>query len=158
MRVNARKLVQNGADILHATRHLDAEHALAGAGIAAAVAHGADAADALGDVAKLMHVALFGELLEPAVHKADLRNCLDDAVVLDHQVQMKRLGQHRVLRAKRNNGAMCHGPYASFFCLSRATLAASAARTLAAFSGSMAASFASISAALSAAFAATSSC
>ena len=118
----------------------------------------ADAADALGDVAKLMHIALFGELLEPAVHKADLRNCLDDAVVLDHQVQMKRLGQHRVLRAKRNNGAMCHGPYASSFCLSRAALAASAARTLAAFSGSMAASFASISAALSAAFAAASSC
>ena len=84
MRVNARKLVQNGADILHATRHLDAEHALAGAGIAAAVAHGADAADALGDVAKLMHIALFGELLESAVHKADLRNCFDDAVVLDH--------------------------------------------------------------------------
>ena len=137
---------------------IDAEHALAGAGIAAAVAHGADAADALGDVAKLMHVALFGELLEPAVHKADLRNCLDDAVILDHQVQMKRLGQHRVLRAKRNNGAMCHGPYASFFCLSRAALAASAARTLAAFSGSMAASFASISAALSAALAAASSC
>ena len=111
-----------------------------------------------GDVAKLVHVALFGELLESAVHKTDLRNCLDDAVVLDHQVQMKRLGQHRVLRAKRNNGAMCHGPYASFFCLSRAALAASAARTLAAFSGSMAASFASISAALSAAFAAASSC
>ena len=49
--------------------------------------------------------------------------------------RVKRLGQHRVLRAKRNNGAMCHGPYASFFCLSRAALAASAARTLAAFSG-----------------------
>ena len=156
--MNARKLVQNGADILHAPGHLDAEHALAGAGIAVTVAHGADAADALGDVAKLMHVALFGELLESAVHKADLRNCLENAVVLDHQVQMKRLGQHRVLRAKRNNGAMCHGPYASFFCLSRTTLAASAARTLAAFSGSMAASFASISAALSAALAAASSC
>ena len=158
VRVNARKLVQNGADVLHAAGHLDVEHALAGAGIAAAVAHGADAADALGDVAKLVHVTLFGELLESAVHKADLRNCLDDAVVLDHQVQMKRLGQHRVLRAKRNNGAMCHGPYASFFCLSRAALAASAARTLAAFSESMAASFASISAALSAALAAASSC
>ena len=155
MRVNARKLVQNGADILHATRHLDAEHALAGAGIAIAVTHGANDTDALSDVAKLVHIALFGELLESAVNKADLRNCLDDAVVLDHQVQMKR---HRVLRAKRNNGAMCHGPYASFFCLSRAALAASAARTLAAFSGSMAASFASISAALSAAFAAASSC
>ena len=158
MRVDARKLVQNGADILHTAGHLDVEHALAGAGIAATVAHSANAADALGDVAKLMHVALFGELLEPAVHKADLRNCLDDAVVLDHQVQMKRLGQHRVLRAKRNDGAMCHGPYASSFCLSRAALAASAARTLAAFSGSMAASFASISAALSAALAAASSC
>ena len=158
MRVDARKLVQNGADILHAAGHLDVEHTLAGAGIAAAVAHGADAADALGDVAKLVHIALFGELLESAVHKTDLRNCLENAVVLDHQVQMKRLGQHRVLRAKRNNGATCHGPYASFFCLSRAALAASAARTLAAFSGSMAASFASISAALSAAFAAVSSC
>ena len=158
MRVNTRELVQNGADILHTAGHLDVEHALAGAGIAVTVAHGADAADALGDVAKLVHIALFGELLESAVHKADLRNCLDDAVVLEHQVQVKRLGQHRVLRAKRNNGAMCHGPYASFFCLSRAALAASAARTLAAFSGSMAASFASISAALSAAFAAASSC
>ena len=60
MRVDARKLVQNGADILRAAGHLDVEHALAGAGIAVAVAHGADAADALGDVAKLMHVALFG--------------------------------------------------------------------------------------------------
>ena len=158
VRVNARKLVQNGTDILHAAGHLDIEHALAGAGIAAAVTHGANAAYALGDVAKLVHVTLFGELLESAVHKADLRNCLDNAVVLEHQVQVKRLGQHRVLRAKRNNGAMCHGPYASFFCLSRAALAASAARTLAAFSGSMAASFASISAALSAALAAASSC
>ena len=55
----------------HAPGHLDAEHALAGAGIAVTVAHGADAADALGDVAKLMHVALFGELLESAVHKSD---------------------------------------------------------------------------------------
>ena len=91
--MDARKLVQNSADILHAAGHLDVEHALAGAGIAAAVAHGADAADALGDVTKLVHVTLFGELLESAVHKADLRNCLDDAVVLDHQVQMKRLGQ-----------------------------------------------------------------
>ena len=158
VRVNARELVQNGADILHAAGHLDVEHALASAGVAIAMAHGADAADALGDVAELMHIALFGEFLESAVYKADLWNCFDDAVVLDHQVQMKRLGQHRVLRAKRNNGAMCHGPYASFFCLSRAALAASAARTLTAFSGSMAASFASISAALSAAFAAASSC
>ena len=158
VRVNARKLVQNGTDIPHAAGHFDVEHALAGAGIAAAVTHGANTADALGDVAKLVHVTLFSELLESAVHKADLRNCLDNAVVLKHQVQVKRLGQHRVLRAKRNNGAMCHGPYASFFCLSRAALAASAARTLAAFSGSMAASFASISAALSAALAAASSC
>ena len=158
MRVNTRELVQNGADILHTAGHLDVEHAFAGAGIAIAVAHGADAADALGDVAKLMHIALFGEFLESAVHKADLRNCLDDAVVLEHQVQVKRLGQNWVLRAKRNNGAMRHGPYASFFCLSRATLAASAVWTLAAFSGSMEASFASISAALSAAFAAASSC
>ncbi len=100
--------------ILRAAGHLDVEHALAGAGIAIAMAHGANAPDALGDVAKLVHIALFGKLLESAVHKADLRNCLDDAIVLDHQVQMKRLGQHRVLRAKRNNGAMCHGPYASF--------------------------------------------
>ena len=158
VRVDTRQLMQNGADILHAAGHLDVEHALAGAGITVAVAHGADAADALGDVAKLMHVALFGKLLKSAVHKTDLRNCLDNAVVLEHQVQVERLGQHRMLRAKRNNGALCHGPYASFFCLSRAALAASAARTLAAFSGSMAASFASISAALSAALAAASSC
>ena len=156
--MDARKLMQNGADILHAAGHLDVEHALAGAGVAVAVTHGANAADALGDVAKLVHIALFGELLKAAVHKANLRNCLDNAVVLDHQVQVKRLGQHRVLRTKRNNGAVCHGPYASFFCLSRAALAASAARTMAAFSGSMAASFASISAALSAALAAASSC
>ena len=84
MRVNTRELVQNGADILHTAGHLDVEHALAGAGIAVTVAHGADAADALGDVAKLVHIALFGELLESAVHKADLRNCLDNAVVLEH--------------------------------------------------------------------------
>ena len=84
MRVNARKLMQNGADILHAAGHLDVEHAFAGAGVAVAVAHGADAADALGDVAKLVHIVLFGELLESAVHKADLRNCIDDAVVLEH--------------------------------------------------------------------------
>ena len=86
MRVDARKLMQNGADILHAAGHLDVEHALAGTGIAAAVTHGADAADALGDVAKLMHIALFGELLEAAVHKTDLRNRLDNDFVLDHQV------------------------------------------------------------------------
>ena len=86
VRVDTRQLMQNGADILHAAGHLDVEHALAGAGVAVAVAHGADAADALGNVAKLMHVALFGELLEAAVHKANLRNCLDNAVVLEHQI------------------------------------------------------------------------
>ena len=67
MRVDARKLVQNGADILHAAGHLDVEHTLTGAGIAAAVAHGADDKAALGGVDRLVHVAVFGGLLGGAV-------------------------------------------------------------------------------------------
>ena len=82
--MDAGQLVPDDAQVLGALRNLNPHQAFHRFGIAVGMAERADAADALGDVAKLMHIALFGELLESAVHKADLRNCFDDAVVLDH--------------------------------------------------------------------------
>ena len=77
VRVDARELLEDVAQVLHAAGHLDAQQLLGGAHVAVAVPVAADAAGALGDVDELVEVALLGELLQTAVHVADLRDGLD---------------------------------------------------------------------------------
>ena len=96
-----------------------------------------------------MHVALFGELLESAVHKSDLRNCLENAVVLDRQVQMKRLGSTGCCGPNWNNRRCAMGLTPPFLLVAGG-LGGKRRADLGRFLGIMAASFASISAALSA--------
>ena len=57
---------------------------------------GADAAEALGVIDELVVVARFDELLLAAMHEADLGHGLDDLLILDDEVQMKRLGENRI--------------------------------------------------------------
>ena len=72
------------------------------------MARGADAADALGDVDELVVVAGLHELLQAAVHEPDLRDGFDDLLVLNHQVQVERLGQHGMLRAEGDDSLLAH--------------------------------------------------
>ncbi len=58
--------------------HLHAHKLLDGLGIAEGVSHGADAADALGNVDELVVVAGFHELLQTAVDEADLGDAVVD--------------------------------------------------------------------------------
>ena len=80
------------AQVLRALGDLDAHEALDRFGIAHGVAERADAADALRNVDELVVVARFDQLLEAAVHEANLRDGFDDLLVLDDQVQVKGLG------------------------------------------------------------------
>ena len=102
------ELVPDDAQHLRAVGDLDAHQGLNGLGIAHGMAERADAADSLDDVDELVVVARLDELLKASVHEADLRDGLDDLLVLDHEVQMERLRQHRVLRAERDDGRFSH--------------------------------------------------
>ena len=114
----------------------------------------ADAADTLGHVDELVVIARLHELLEAAVDEADLRNRLDDGLVLHHEIEVQRLGQHRMLGAERDDGRLSHATHLPFLFPSsplRARLASKAAFTLAAFSGSRFAIFSSTAACFAAA-------
>ena len=52
-----------------------------------------------------MIVLFFHQLLQAAVDKSDGRPRLHHLLVFDHQIEMDRFGQDRVLRAKGNDGA-----------------------------------------------------
>ena len=94
--------------------NLDAHELLDGFGVAHGMPEGADAADALGHVDELVVVARFDELLKTAVDEADLRDRLDNGFVLHHQIEVQRLGQHRVLRSERDDGRLSHATHLPF--------------------------------------------
>ncbi len=73
--------------------------------IGLAVNETADAADAFGNIDELDVVLLLDELLQAPVDEADRGARLDHLFVFHHQVEVDRLGQHRVLRAKGDDGA-----------------------------------------------------
>ena len=62
-----------------------------------------DAAGALRNQNKFLKISLIYKLLQSPVNKADGRHRVDDLFILQHQIQVNRLRQNRVLRAKRNN-------------------------------------------------------
>ena len=66
-----------------------------------------DAADAFGDIDEFDVVLLLDELFQAAMDEADGRSRFDDFFVFDDEVEVDRLRQHRVLRAKGNDSA-CH--------------------------------------------------
>ncbi len=65
----------------------------------------ADAANPLGDVDELDVILLLDQFLQPPMDKANGRARLDHFLIFNHQVEMDRLRQNRMLRAKRNDGA-----------------------------------------------------
>ena len=102
------QLVPDDAQILGALGHLHAHEGLDGLGVAEGVPHGADAADALGNVDELVVVAGLHELLQAAVHEPDLREHVHDGLVLHHQIEVQRLREHRVLGPEGNDGRLAH--------------------------------------------------
>ena len=108
VRVDTGELVPDNAQVLAALGHLDAHEALDGLAVAHGVAEAADAADALGHVHEVLVVALLHELLEAAVHEANLRDGLHHALVLKHKVEVHGLGQHGMLGAEGHDGPGCH--------------------------------------------------
>ena len=68
----------------------------------------ADAADAFGHIDILLEVSGLDQLFQPAVHEADIGDGFDDDFIFQDQIEMDRLWQGRVLRAKGNGAAFCH--------------------------------------------------
>jgi hypothetical protein len=86
---DARDLVEHGADVLRADRHVDAEQALDGQYVTVLVAHHRDVVEAVHVRHRLKVGAGLGQLFGAAVQQADVRvGALDDlAVQLQHQAQ-----------------------------------------------------------------------
>ena len=109
--MHAGQLMQNHTQVLRAPGNLHSHERFNGLGIAERVAKTANAANALCNIDELVNVARLDELLQSAMHEADLRNSLNNVLVFNHEVQMQRLGQHRVLRAERNHGRLAHATH-----------------------------------------------
>ena len=103
--VEAGELAPDGPQVQRARRHGDVHDRFDRLAIGLAVDEAADAADALGDIDELDVVLLLDQLLQAAMDEADGRARLDDLFVFDHQVEVDRLRQHRVLRAEGDDGA-----------------------------------------------------
>ena len=48
------------------------------------------------------------------MHEADLGHGLDDLLVLDDEIQMKRLGENRMLRSEGDDGCLSHAIHQPF--------------------------------------------
>ena len=111
VRMHTGQLVQNHAQVLRTPGNFHAHERFDGLGITERVAEAANAANTFCNIDELVNVARLDEFLQSAMHEADLRNSLNNVLVFNHEVQMQRLGQHRVLRAERNHGRLAHATH-----------------------------------------------
>ena len=105
------QLMQNHAQVLRAPGNFHAHERFDGLGITERVTEATNAANAFCNIDELVDVARLDELLQSAMHEADLRNSLNNVLVFNHEIQMQRLGQHRMLRAERNHGRLAHATH-----------------------------------------------
>ena len=112
MAVQAGKLMPDRTQVARTARHVDLHQPFDGLRIAPAMPEGADAADTLCDIDELLEIALLDQLFQSAVDVADGRHGADDFLILQLQIQMDRLRQDRMLRAKGNGSEFshCHPP------------------------------------------------
>ena len=109
--VNTRELMPDNAQIFCSLGYLHAHKPLYRFGITHGVPECADAAYTLRHVDKLVVVACLDKLLKASMDKPDLGYCLDNSFVLDHEIEMQRFGQHRMLGAERDDGRLSHATH-----------------------------------------------
>ena len=114
VRMNTGELVPDNTQIFRAFGHLNAHKALHRLRIAKRMPHGANTANALGYIDELVIIARLNKLFQTTVNKADLRNSLNDLLVLHDQVKVKGLGQNRMLRSKGNQRRLAHATHRPF--------------------------------------------
>ena len=115
MGVDSAHLAPNGAQIFGSGRHFCAKDLLQGLAIGHAVLKGANAANTLYHILIVMEVPTTGQFFQSPMDKADGGDGLNHLFVLQDQIQMYRLRQHRVLRAKGHDGAISHSLHLSPF-------------------------------------------
>ena len=97
---------------MRARRHRDVHERLDGLAVGLAVNKTADAANPFRHVDELKVILLLHQLLQAAMDESDRGPGLDHFFVLDHQVQVDRFRQDRVLRSK-GYYSPCHQLFAS---------------------------------------------
>ena len=103
--VDAAHLHPDRAQVGGARRDLDVHQLFQALAVAHAVAKAADAADALGNIDIFFIVLGLDEFFQPAVHKPDAGHRLYDDLVLEHEVEVYRLGS-----------TGCCGPNGTMLC------------------------------------------
>ena len=111
MAVHTAHLHPDGAQIFRPVRHLDIHDLLYGQTVSKAVSAAADPADSLRDIGVLFEISFIYQLLQPSVDESDARDHTDHRLILQHQIQMHRLREHRMLGTERYNTSLCHIPY-----------------------------------------------
>lgn len=97
MGMYTRKLMHDRTQVFSARRDLDIHKTLDRLRIAVAMTERTNAADALRNVDVLMDIARLDELFETTMDESDLRKNIDDRFVFNHEVEMDRLRQNRML-------------------------------------------------------------
>ena len=76
-----------------------------------AVPAAADPADTLSHIRILFIIPFLYQLLQSSVDKPDTRDNTDYGFILQHQIQMHRFRENRMLRTERYNTSLCHNFY-----------------------------------------------
>ena len=108
MAVDTAHLAPDGAQVSGPGRDLDIHDVLHRLAVAHAVHEAADAADAFRHVYIFGKLFLFNQLFQTSVDEADGGNRFHHLFILQNQIQMDRLRQHRMLRPERDNTSCRH--------------------------------------------------
>ena len=108
MAVDTAHLAPDGAQVSGPGRDLDVHDVLHRLAVAHAVHEAADAAGPLHHIGHLVKILLLHQALQPSVDETDGGNGLDDLLILDDQIQMNGLRQHRVLRSVWYDTSLSH--------------------------------------------------
>ena len=121
MGMYTRKLMHDRTQVFSTRRDLNVHKALDRLCIAIAVTERTNAADALRNVNVLMDIARLDELFETTMDESDLRKNIDDRFVFNHEVEMDRLRQNRMLGSEWNDLCFCHCYSPSSFVFAEAS-------------------------------------
>lgn len=107
VRMHTGQLVQNRAQVLRAPGNFHAHERFDGLGITERVTEAANAANTFCNIDELVDVARLDELLQSAMHEADLRNSLNNVLVFNHEIQMQRLGATQGVAGRKESQSPC---------------------------------------------------
>ena len=108
MAVDAGQLGPNCSQVERPLRHLDAHDLLDGLAVSQGVLKAAQAADPVGHMDKIDEVPIFHQSFEAPMDITYGGDGVHNLFIFRYEIEVNRLGKHRVLRSERDNAFFSH--------------------------------------------------